>query len=186
MPKESDTVVCIGAGLGHEAIWLANRVSNIRYVGLEIQPYLYELLCNTLKQIENYSAFSLAINNNHERLFLSSSTNYTAVSTNREGYIEVHTTDWNNFLFKNKIAKIDLLQINIEGAEKFLLPMISDYGMIKRIIISAHDFRANRGDGEQFRTREFVKDFLIETGYKVTHCGIKPRQLDWMFAERVD
>jgi len=50
MPKENDTVVCIGAGLGHEAIWLANRVNNIRYLGVEIQPYLRE----TLKQLEVY------------------------------------------------------------------------------------------------------------------------------------
>jgi len=186
MPKENDTVVCIGAGLGHEAIWLANRVNNIRYLGVEIQPYLYELLCNTLKQVENYSAFGLAINNKPESFFVSSSINYTAVSTSEKGCIEVHTIDWYSFLFKNQVAKIDLLQINIEGAERFLLPMISDYKIIKRIIISAHDFRATRGDGEQFRTREFVKDFLIRAGYKVSHCGTKPRQMDWMYAERAD
>ena len=77
-----------------------------------------------------------------------------------------------------------MLQINIEGAEKYLLPMIKDYSNIKRIIVSAHDFRADRGEGEQFRTREFVKNHLHIAGYTVTHCGSKPRQLDWIFAER--
>jgi FkbM family methyltransferase len=184
MPKENDVVVCVGAGLGHEAIWLANRVNNVRYIGIEIQPYLYELLSNTFNQKESYTACNLAINTDNESVFLNSAINYTAVSTSEKGYIEVQSINWSTFLSKYQINKIDLLQINIEGAEKFLLPMITDYSNIKRIIISAHDFRANRGDGEQFRTRDFVKDFLTSSGYKVSHCGTKPRQMDWMFAEK--
>ena len=185
MPQANDIVVCIGAGLGHEAMWLANQVNDIRYIGIEIQPYLYELLSNTFNQKDYYTACNLAINANHESVFLNSAINYTAVSTNEKGYIEVQSINWSDFLSKYQIEKIDLLQINIEGAEKFLLPSITDYRNIKRIVISAHDFRANRGDGEQFRTREFVKDFLIKAGYKVSHCGTKPRQMDWMFAEKI-
>ena len=186
MPQANDIVVCIGAGLGHEAVWLANKVNDIRYIGIEIQPYLYELLSNTFNQKDNYTACNLVINANHESVFLNSAINYTAVSTSEKGYIEVQSINWSDFLSKYRIEKIDLLQINIEGAEKFLLPTITDYSNIKRIIISAHDFRANRGDGEQFRTREFVKDFLINAGYKITHCGTKPRQMDWMFAENIE
>lgn len=48
--KENDVVVCVGAGLGHEAIWLANKANDIRYIGIEVQPYLYELLSNTFNQ----------------------------------------------------------------------------------------------------------------------------------------
>jgi len=184
MPKANDVVVSVGAGLGHEAIWLANKVSDIRYIGIEIQPYLYELLSNTFNQKENYTACNLAINTNRESLFLNSAINYTAVSTSERGCIEVQSINWPEFLSKYQIEKVDLLQINIEGGEKSLLPMITSYNNIKRVIISAHDFRANRGDGEQFRTREFVKDFLTRAGYKVSHCGTKPRQMDWMFAEK--
>ncbi len=36
MPQKNDVVVCIGAGLGHEAVWLANKVEGIRYIGVEI------------------------------------------------------------------------------------------------------------------------------------------------------
>jgi hypothetical protein len=78
-----------------------------------------------------------------------------------------------------------LLQINIEGAERYLLPMIKNYKNIEHIIISAHDFRANRGDGEQFRTREFVREFLQSEGYSIVSCGNKPRQEDWLFASRI-
>ena len=113
-----------------------------------------------------------------------SAADYTAIATDEKGYIEVDSMAWADFLSKYGIQQIDLLQINIEGAEKYLLPMIKDYSNIKRIIVSAHDFRADRGEGEQYRTREFVKNYLTDAGYSVIHCGSKPRQLDWMFAER--
>ena len=185
LPQKNDTVVCIGAGLGHEAVWLANKIDGIRYIGVEIQPYLYELLCNTFKQIGQYQACGRAINNTDKHLSLHSAIDYTAVATDEKGYIEVDCITWPDFLAKYRLETIDLLQINIEGAERFLLPMIENFSNIKRIIVSAHDFRAERGDGEQYRTRTFVKDYLIDAGYVVSHCGNKPRQMDWMFAERI-
>lgn len=185
MPQKNDVVVCIGAGLGHEAMWLANKSEGIRYIGVEIQPYLYELLSNTFKQVKQFQACGRAINSTNESFFLHSAVDYTAVATDEKGYIEVDSMPWADFLSKYSIQQIDLLQINIEGAEKFLLPMIENFSSIKRIIVSAHDFRADRGEGEQFRTREFVKNYLTAAGYSVKHCGSKPRQLDWMFAERI-
>lgn len=111
-------------------------------------------------------------------MFLNSAINYTAVSTSERGYIEVQSIDWPTFLSKYQIQEVDLLQINIEGGEKFLLPMIADYSNIKRIIISAHDFRADRGDGEQFRTREFVKTFSPELDIKLVIA--EPNQDKWI------
>lgn len=184
MPQPNDVVVCIGAGLGHEAVWLANKVNGIRYIGVEIQPYLYELLSNTFHQITHFQACGRAINNSDKHFLLYSAIDYTAVATDEKGYIEVDCITWPDFLSKYQLEKIDLLQINIEGAEKYLLPMIENFSNIKRIIVSAHDFRADRGEGEQFRTRTFVKNHLIEAGFTVSHCGSKPRQMDWMYAER--
>jgi FkbM family methyltransferase len=184
LPKENDTVVCIGAGLGHEAIWLQNQISNLRYVGVEIQPYLYELLSNTFKEVDNFTACGYAINNDNQNLSLSSAADYTAVTTESKGYIEIHSINWDSFLDKYKLQHINLLQINIEGAERYFLPTINNYQNIDHIIVSAHDFRANRGDGEYFRTRDFVKNYLESIGYLVISCGNKPRQQDWLFASK--
>ncbi len=146
---------------------------------------MYELLSNTFKQVKHFQACGRAINNKNKHFNLHSARDYTAVATDEKGYIEVDCITWPDFLGKYQLQTIDLLQINIEGAEKFLLPMIENFSNIKRIIVSAHDFRAERGDGEQYRTREFVKNYLISKGYAVKHCGIKQRQMDWMFAERI-
>ena len=183
MPKNNDTVICIGAGLGHESIWLNSIVKNIKYIGIEIQPIVYELLSNTFRENKKMQAFSNAINNNKKNLVrIGSSVDYTAVNEVEDGCIQINTSTWNEFIEKYKIKKINLLQINIEGAEKYLLPMIKNFKNIKNIIISTHDFRAERGHGEFFRTKNFVKKYLESKGYSVVVCGKKSREKDWLYA----
>jgi FkbM family methyltransferase len=182
MPKNNDLVVCIGAGLGHEAIWIKSIAPNVKYIGVEIQPFVYELLCNTFKENKNFHAFSKALNNKTNKVHISSAFDYTAVNEDNNGYIEVDTFSWDKFINKYKLKKIHLLQINIEGAEKYLLPMINTYKNIDNIIISSHDFRADRGHGEHFRTRNFIKTYLESVGYTVKKCGEKSREKDWLFA----
>jgi FkbM family methyltransferase len=184
LPSESDTVVDIGAGLGHEAVWLGATSGTRNYIGVEIQPTVYECLCNTMHESGfRHQAFSCAISSDPEDVFLVSSQNYQIKSTlDTDGCVRVPTVTWRSFLDKFKIDKIDLLKINIEGGERFLLPSIGDYSMIRRIVVSAHDFRANAGEGEHFRTREFVTDFLNRSGFSTQPVG-KGWLGDWIFAE---
>ena len=59
--------------------------------------------------------------------------------------------------------------MNIEGAERFaLIGMKSVIQRVQAICIACHDFRANLGHGEEFRTRAFVERFLAEQGFTVT------------------
>ena len=43
------------------------------------------------------------------------------------------------------------------------------------VCIAAHDFRAARGEGEQFRTLEFVREFLREAGFELVTRDSDPR-----------
>jgi FkbM family methyltransferase len=185
LPGSGDTVIDIGAGLGHEAVWLGATSGTKKYFGVEIQPSIYECLCNTLHEAGfGHQASGVAIADGDEDLFLRSAAAYQIKSTlDEDGYIRVPTIGWNAYLQKFGIAQVDLLKINIEGGEKFLLPALGDFSRIRRIIISAHDFRADAGDGEFFRTHAFVKDFLIGKGYQIRSVGTGWLN-DWMFAER--
>ena len=59
--------------------------------------------------------------------------------------------------------------MNIEGAERQALPGCREaLEGTARVCISAHDFRANRGEGERFRTLGFVREFLGESGFALT------------------
>jgi hypothetical protein len=59
--------------------------------------------------------------------------------------------------------------MNTEGAERrALLGMESVIPSVRQICVACHDFRADHGDGEQFRTRAFVAQFLIDHGFTLS------------------
>jgi hypothetical protein len=41
--------------------------------------------------------------------------------------------------------------------------------------VAAHDFRAARGEGEEFRTLDFVRGFLQQSGFHLTTRDCDPR-----------
>jgi hypothetical protein len=76
--------------------------------------------------------------------------------------------------------------MNIEGAEKEFINSVHNFEQIKRMIISCHDFRANSGDGEHFRTKKNVIEQLEKNGYRIkTFSYGKGWSEDWIYAERV-
>ena len=107
------------------------------------------------------------------------------IERTRKRFIEAPGIKWNDFLKRYDIEKIDLFKMNIEGAEKDILRLISDFSPIQRFIISCHDFRANHGDGEQYRSKDIVLKVLKDNGYKIKtfSYGISWSD-DWIYAER--
>ena len=58
--------------------------------------------------------------------------------------------------------------MNIEGAEQDAIAgMAATIGKVRSICVACHDFRAERGDGEQYRTREKIIGFLTSHGFTV-------------------
>jgi hypothetical protein len=69
---------------------------------------------------------------------------------------------------RNAIDTIHFLKMNIEGAERQALAgMVDVIREVENICVACHDFRADRGDGEQFRTRDFVEEFLLDHGFQL-------------------
>ena len=185
LPKDNDVVVDLGAGYGDEALYVASKSPNVRYIGVEAQPVIFECLANTFRQVsESFVASPYAITNEKVVKFVSHYS-YAAVGGIADGYVEVPTMKWPEFVERYKIDRIDLFKMNIEGAEKEIVQSIEDFSIIKRFIISCHDFRADNGDGEWFRTKEVVTAALIKNGYKIKpfNYGINFVD-DWIYAER--
>lgn len=187
LPIDGDVVVDVGAGYGHEAVYLANSNINASYIGFEVQPSVYECLANTFESIklENFTASPFAISDS-SHMKVSSLGDYSSVSHLRNGYIDVPTMTWPAAKDRYSIGEVDLLKVNIEGGERWLLPSLGSMCDIKRVIISAHDFRADRGEGEHFRTREFVVHYLQSCGYQTVCLGQPGDFLEnWIFACRL-
>ncbi len=185
LPQPGDTVVDLGAGYGEEALYLARESSGFRYIGVEAQPVIYECLANTFHDAgELFTAVPYVITDEDMVKFVSQRS-YAAVGAGPRAYIEVPTISWESFLQRYDIRKIDLMKMNIEGAEKDVLRNIDDFSIIQRFIISCHDFRANNGEGEWYRSREVVTGILKDRGYTIRgfDYGISWAD-DWIFAER--
>jgi len=186
LPKADETIIDLGAGYGEETVYLHNKSPKVNFYGVEIQPVIFECLSNTLHGLgKNFSCTSLAISDMDE-ILLSSNFGYEEVGDIPEaGYIKVPCISWENYLQKNDIKTIDLFKMNIEGAEKYMLEAISDFSRIKRFIISCHDFRANSGDGEHFRTKQDVLKVLKENNYEIKTFNYgKVWTEDWIYAEQ--
>ena len=74
------------------------------------------------------------------------------------------------------INRIDFLKMNIEGAERSALPGCRDaLHRVRNVCVAAHDFRAARGEGEDFRTLPFVREFLTAAGFRLITRDDDPR-----------
>jgi len=185
LPSGSDVVVDLGAGYGEEAMYLLNKSPSVNYFGVEAQPIIYECLANTFHMSsKNFRAIPYVITHRDDIKFVSQFS-YASVGEIPAGYIEVPTIKWENFLQRYKITKIDLFKMNIEGAEKEVLAEIKDFSLIRRFIISCHDFRANHGEGEFYRSKKTVLEILQANKYQIKqfNYGINWAD-DWIYAER--
>ena len=177
-PQRRDVVVDIGAGLGTEIIPLAKEAPDLRYIAVEIQPWTYECLCLTLAQLpEGFQPFGLAIAEQGPVRIAPTREGIDASSL-AGGPVPVESVTWPDFVRRHGISRVDLLKMNVEGAEKQLLDHI-DLGVVERVIVGVHDFRSDRGEGEHFQTRAHVEVRLTQAGFR-----LKPVGETWIFAER--
>jgi FkbM family methyltransferase len=184
LPRNNDVVVDLGAGYGDEALYLAQRSPRVRYIGVEPQPVIYECLANTFAELgDNFIASPYVITDRPSVRFVSQFS-YASVGEIPQGYIEVPTMGWADFLQHYGIEKIDLFKMNIEGAEREMMKLITDFSLISRFVISCHDFRADN-EGEYYRTKATVVSTLTDNGYRVKtfSCGVNWAD-DYIYAER--
>ena len=177
-PRGEDVVVDIGAGLGTEIAPLAAEAPRLRYLAVEIQPWIYECLCLTLAQLPaGFVPFGLAIAESDEVRIAPTRSGEDATIL-KGGPVRVPAVTWHEFSRRHDLDRVDLLKLNVEGAEADLLDHI-DLEMVKRVIVNVHDFRADRGEGESFRTRARVERSLSTSGFELTEAAP-----NWIFAER--
>jgi hypothetical protein len=145
---------------------------------------IYECLANTFRELgANFVASPYVITDRPSVRFVSQFS-YASVGEIPEGYIEVPTMGWESFLQHYGIEKIDLFKMNIEGAEREMMKLITDFSLISRFVISCHDFRADK-EGDYYRTRETVVSTLTQHGYSVKSFSYGVNWADdYIYAER--
>ena len=159
-------VVDVGAGIGEDIVAFSRIVGPYGKVfAIEAHPRLFECLVQTIKKnvLTNVVPIQLAVSAIKCDLLLSDENNILSGSTvNGIGTIPVKGLPLDEIFDEFELKRIDLLKINIEGAEvDALLGMKSLSTLVGSIVVSCHDFIANSyGGSDSLRTFRRVEDIL--------------------------
>ena len=191
-PKAGDTVVDIGAGIGEESVIFSHLVGpEGRVIAVEAHPQTFACLQATIAMsgLANLEAVQCAITDGDGEITISDSEVHVANSVlDGTGGVTVRSRSLDSLLDELGIATVDLLKMNIEGAERAAVKgMAKSARQIRFVAISCHDFIADAGGSEQFRTREFVRAALRDHGFEIAQRTDAPHAWlrDTLFGRRV-
>lgn len=172
-PKPGDVIVDVGAGQGEDVLSFSRAVGTTgKVLAIEAFPSTYRTLeefC-ARNHLANTIPLQLAIMDEPGWVSFQAGDDWSAteaVKSVGDGP-KVRGVTLADVCAEHQVDQIDYLKMNIEGAEVMALKgMKGMLHRIKSICVSCHDFRADRGEGEYFRTRDFVIDFLGTNGFKL-------------------
>jgi FkbM family methyltransferase len=182
-PKTGDVIIDIGAGRGEDMLTFSNAVGPTgRVIAVEAHPLSFAILKSfcRLNGLTNAAPLHLALMDRPGTVHIAGSESAwdeSAVQVGNEpAGIEVRADTLDNLCIEQGVREIAFLKMNIEGAERQALPgMEATLPHIRTICVACHDFRADWGHGEQFRTRAFVEQFLVEHGFVLKSRRDDPR-----------
>jgi FkbM family methyltransferase len=183
VPKQGDVIIDVGAGRGEDTLTFSHAVGNTgRVIAIEANPLSFamlETLC-LLNGAANVKALQFALMDKPGTVRLvedeSSWTEDSIVRGDESVGIEVQSTTLDQIWQQEGLKEVAFLKMNIEGGERHaLLGMESVFPYVSHICVACHDFRSDSGDGEHFRTRAFVQQFLAKRGFLVTSNAGDPR-----------
>jgi FkbM family methyltransferase len=182
-PRHCDVIVDIGAGRGEDVFAFSESVGPAGTVwAIEAHPGSFRLLerfCqkNHLANVRllNYAAMDRSTMLHIETLPVwESNFVYEGLPTATSHDVEAFRFD--DLCERAGIGRIDFLKMNIEGAERWALAgMPRTLRRISNACVAAHDFRAARGEGEEFRTHDLVVRTLEDAGFTLAIRGDDPR-----------
>lgn len=179
-PGPGDVVLDVGAGIGEEVIPFSKMVGESgRIVAVEAHPLTFDCLSETVRRsrLANVELVRCAVAGREGTVTLTDGRDHLGNSMvgASEG-VEVRARTLDSLVEELGLGRIDLLKMNIEGAEKPALQGMSR--MIRRVrhaAISCHDFLADQGGDDALRTSAWVEAFLCGQGFSVRRRLDDPR-----------
>jgi FkbM family methyltransferase len=181
-PRPGDLIIDAGAGKGEDTIAFSRAVGPTgRVIAIEAHPNTFHclrLFCE-LNHLRNVSPMHLALADQAGPVAIESGQAWQAnricpVGTNSGIRVPGLTLD--ELVERENLKHIDFLKMNIEGAESMAIRgMLKTFQITGTLCISCHDFRANQGEGEFFRTKARVQEALGCTGFRTISRAADPR-----------
>lgn len=171
-PKPGDIIVDAGAELGSDTLLFSREVgASGRVIAIEAHPQTFSRLNAMLRanRLTNATAIHAAIADKSGELRITTDEGVESnfLTEDGEGFL-VKADTLDNLLREFQFPSIDLLKMNIEGAEQLAIRgMDETIAKTKHVVIACHDFLATRKGSEWFRTREAVRSYLESRGFEV-------------------
>lgn len=173
-PGEGDVVIDVGAGVGTETLVISKLVGETGLVcAIEAHPVVFSCLEKICKHnsLENAQVFQIAFGDAPGEINMSDDLSQhisNHIFSEPKGSVPVKVETIDSWLESQAIESIDLLKMNIEGAEKLVLSAAErTLAKTHNVAISCHDFKAERTGDPQFRTRDFVYAALKDAGFEL-------------------
>jgi FkbM family methyltransferase len=181
-PQPGDIILDIGAGKGEDTIAFSRAVGPTgKVIAIEAHP-------DTFRCLRLFCEWNHLANVQPMHLAVTAGSGHVAIETgcawqaNRiTGGPAKCTACVPGFPLDKLIAhanltRIDFLKMNIEGAEADAIRGMQQTLRITRALcISCHDFRANQGHGEFFRTKAVVEQAVAQAGFRILPRDHDPR-----------
>lgn len=172
-PSPGNVIVDIGAGSGTDMPEFSKAVGPTgKVIAVEAHPQTFRMLqqCVRKNQLQNVICVHKAIVDKSGPVTITDIDKHVgnAVSRNQQGQgFVVDGCTLSELCKEIDIVRIDFLKMNIEGAENFAIHGMTEVmSHIRRVCIACHDFRAERGDGEEYRSRDSIVKFLTQHGFE--------------------
>ena len=190
-PQPGEVVVHVGAGAGWEANLFSRLVgpSGLVYL-IEAHPTTYRWLVRRVAAsgLGNARPINTAVSDELGLLRMSDVEDHMLNQISADGSVEVEAKTLAQIFTEWGIERIDLLTMNIEGAERAAIRGLGPgAARVRRLAISCHDFLADRGGDNWTRTKADVHRMLEEYGFEVFYRDPADRRdwtRDYLYARR--
>ncbi len=178
-PREGDTIVDVGAGVGEDLKAFSKAVGpSGRVIAIEAHPS-YHWRMHFLRQEErltNVSFLNYAVSDHVGTVFIEDNDyilNRVADERQDGRWLPIWGETLDLIHQYERLGVVDFMKMNIEGGErKALLAGRAFLDSCRYVCIACHDFRG----GEEFSTSEFVVNLLESCGFDLMIRRDDPRE----------
>lgn len=138
----ANTIVDAGANIGLSSIYFATQYPNAAIVALEPEASNFSLLCKNVAPYSNIIAINAALWNTDGQVHLAnpeSPRSRWAFRVQNDGGIVARAITMQTLMLEAGLLGIDLLKIDIEGAEVEVFQDLSWLDRVSRIVIELHE-----------------------------------------------